>query len=291
MMKETKKFTGKERQTLKDVVAEKTGYIIVSNAILIQAFTRSSYSAVEGGENNEVLEFIGDRVLDFYVTKSITKRFGARGDDGSYSFRVRENRFTEIKSEITSNKALAKIVDEWDIVKYLVVGKSDLQNNVGEQEKVKADLFEAILGAIATATNWNSEILERAVSKMLSIEDALENIVITDYRPVEVTLDNAINTLNEMAGHHICDYPTYEITGPENLGYDEEGNPKWHCACAVGNLGITRGVLSNSKKISKKAAAYLVLCDHFELQNEYGSNSKLPGWTWKDGQLVVGWEL
>ena len=37
--------------------------------ILQQAFIRRSYSQEKGGENNEVLEFIGDKALDFIVVK------------------------------------------------------------------------------------------------------------------------------------------------------------------------------------------------------------------------------
>ena len=37
---------------------------------------RRSYSKEYGGENNEVLEFIGDKVLDFIVVKILSEEFG-----------------------------------------------------------------------------------------------------------------------------------------------------------------------------------------------------------------------
>ena len=52
--------------------------------LLFQAFTRRSYSQENGGANNEVLEFVGDRVLDFYVTKILMDRYGDRNDDGEF---------------------------------------------------------------------------------------------------------------------------------------------------------------------------------------------------------------
>jgi len=52
-----------------DDVQKKIGYWFDNEDLLLQAFTRSSYSSQHGGENNEVLEFLGDRVLDFYVVK------------------------------------------------------------------------------------------------------------------------------------------------------------------------------------------------------------------------------
>ena len=36
--------------------------------LLKQAFIRRSYSKEHGGENNEVLEFIGDKALDLMTT-------------------------------------------------------------------------------------------------------------------------------------------------------------------------------------------------------------------------------
>lgn len=59
-----------------DEVERKISYYFHNRDLLLQAFTRSSYSTQFGGENNEVLEFIGDRVLDMYVVKVIADRFG-----------------------------------------------------------------------------------------------------------------------------------------------------------------------------------------------------------------------
>ena len=58
-----------------DEVQDKIGYQFDNPDLLLQAFTRSSYSTQYGGENNEVLEFIGDRVLDYFVIKIIADEF------------------------------------------------------------------------------------------------------------------------------------------------------------------------------------------------------------------------
>ena len=72
-MKQSKELKRKEIQELKALVREKGGYVFKSNALLIQAFTRSSYSS----QNNEILELIGDRILDYYVAMTIAERFGS----------------------------------------------------------------------------------------------------------------------------------------------------------------------------------------------------------------------
>lgn len=181
-----------------------------------QAFTRRSYSVEQGGENNEILEFIGDQILGYYVVKIIAGYYGALNSDCEYTFRVRENNFTALKQELISNETLAKIIDEWEIAEYLIVGKSDYLNEVDKQVKVKADLFESILGAIAVASKWDSAVLEKAVSKMLSIEERLKTIIETDYRPERFDIENAVSALKELAEHSGCSVPKYEYGSPNN---------------------------------------------------------------------------
>ena len=42
-----------------------------------------------------------------------------------------------------------------------------------------------------------------------------------------------------------------------------------------------------SKKDAKKAVAYLLLCEHFQMQNQYGPNGFYPIWIYKDGKLIL----
>ena len=111
-MKKEKIFYTKELNVLCRKIYEKTGYYFRDYSLLTQAFTRSSYSAECGGESNEILEFIGDQVLSYFVVKIIAERLGALNGDCEYAFRVRENKFTAIKQELVCNEALAKIIDE-----------------------------------------------------------------------------------------------------------------------------------------------------------------------------------
>ena len=72
------------------------------------------------------------------------------------------------------------------------------------------------------------------------------------------------------------------------IGCDREGNPKWSCRCTTINAstGLIKSVMASSKKDAKKAAAYLILCAHLNIQNQYGPNDLLyPLWVYKDGKL------
>ena len=285
-MRETNTFNQQEWHDLQELICKKSGFRL-NKDLLTQALIRRSYSARYGGENCEILEFIGDRVLDYYVVKRIAERFGALNDDGAFSFGEKEDRLHSVKAEIVSNRNLAAIIDDWGIARYLVVGKCDLANRIDEEEKVKADLFESLLGAIAIQSEFDTAVLETAVSGMLGIDALLVGFVQKEAAPAECSPENAVTVLKELGERGTCAIPDYQFQGPEVLGYDENGVPLWMCTCTVVNRNheIVRSVWATSKKIAKKAAAYLVLCEYFGLQNEYGTNEKRIAWEYKDGKL------
>ncbi len=288
-MKNRTQLTKDERQEVKRIIKEKTNYFIKSNAFLEQIFRRSSFAAETGQNSNEIFEFIGDQVLGYYVVKAVAKRCGAISlANSDYSFRIKENKFTQIKQFLVKNETLAKIIDEWGIAKYLLWGKSDTNNNALESTKAKADLLEAIFGAIAVESGWDSQILENAVAKSIHIDAAIDALIELESKMINVDIDNAITVLKEQAENGQCTMPEYVFDGPDKIGFDKDGNPKWRCRCCIINstTGITKSVHANSKKDAKKAAAYLVLCDHLGLQNIYGENKRLIEWIYKDEKLL-----
>ena len=281
-------LNGKEKIEVRRIIQDKTGYIIKSTSILNQVFRRSSLAAESGQNSNEIFEFIGDQVLSFYVVKFVAERCGSLSLTDDYAFRIRENQFTLIKQALVNNEALAKIIDEWDIAKYLLLGKSDIKNDVTKEPKVKADLLEAILGAIAVESNWDFGILEAAVLKMLNINATINVMIEGDTKVRCFDIDSAVITLKETAENGECTMPEYEFAGPDSIGYDNDGNPKWLCTCRIINdkFRLTKLVEANSKKDAKKAAAYLILCEHLGIQNKYGPNDWFGFWRYKNGKLL-----
>lgn len=265
-------------------VQRKISYWFNNIDLLLQAFTRSSYSAQYGGENNEVLEFLGDKVLDMYVTKVIADRFGFMKSQSEYYDEDEDNNeyciiahknegdFTELRKEIVNNKTLAKRIDKLGFAKYMYLGDSDLDNNVVNQEKVKADLFEAILGAIAIDCDWNQDDLQNSVEFMLKIDDFLEDVDTKEERPTKFKEENAVNTLKEMAEHGRCSIPEY-YQSDEQVEI-KDGTLMWECTCYIRNWGIQKTAYATSKKGAKRYAAYLVLCDYFGLHDEFSEEDE-----------------
>lgn len=220
------------------------------------------------------------KLYDYYGT------IHADDEDCYYTFRSHERDFTLLKSTIVSNKSLAIIIDEWDLCKFLIVGQSDIDNEVDKQEKIKADLFEAIIGAIAVQVRWDQKMLEKVISRVLPIEEMILKYEKEKYRLPQFTAENAISTLKEMAEHEECDFPQYNILGPDCIGYTSNGNPRWSCNISIRCWGIGLVVEAYSKKDAKKYAAYLALCNRFELPNEYGPSKQLQCWGF-DGKNLL----
>ena len=65
-----------KKEYFETVVQNQIGYAFKNQKLLRQAFVRKSYSAENGGENNEVLEFIGDTVLSAAVMRYLTTKYG-----------------------------------------------------------------------------------------------------------------------------------------------------------------------------------------------------------------------
>ena len=68
-----------------------------------------------------------------------------------------------------------------DLDDYLLLGNSDEKNEVWSNEKVRCDLFEAIIGAVAVDSNWDFKQIEKSCKTMWGMLDFNENFVTTLY--------------------------------------------------------------------------------------------------------------
>lgn len=189
-----------------EMVQGQIGYRFKNINLLNQAFTRRSYTEENGGENNEILEFIGDKALDLAVVKVLVSKFGNiddaymgkpqslnfklreilemdRVDDGSkeFSCECTENELTKIKSRMVEKRTLANRIDELGFAELLLMGKGDIKNNVAKEMSVMEDLFEAILGAVTIDCGWNFPVIESVVEAMLIPEDFIESYTDENY--------------------------------------------------------------------------------------------------------------
>ncbi len=165
-------------------------YQFRNSDLLKQAFVRRSYSEENGGQNNEVLEFIGDKALDFVVIKIMMDRFGVITETKEWNeFKLKnpkyfntkkEGIFTDIKKELVQSKSLAHAINVLNLQEFLIMGKGDEQNNIQEEMSVQEDLFEAIVGAVTIDSDWNIEEITEVVSTLIDFDSFFNNVVEDD---------------------------------------------------------------------------------------------------------------
>lgn len=241
--------------------------------LLIQAFVRRSYSQEHPEWNhNQVLEFIGDSVLDAYFVRKMclpqNNVFGSFTKKSQFISTKTEGELTKIKADYVNGTELARHIDNLHLAQFLILGKADENNNVRNKQAVKEDLFESIIGAVALASNFQNEVIDKVCEKMLELkpqeQDASKKQKVKEMRrligsPDVISLDNAINKLLLLAQKKYISVPLY--SNPQKpIEFDDNGYPVWEISCEVQEYPkywISKG---SSKKEAKQAAAYHFLC-------------------------------
>ena len=108
--------------------------------ILQQAFIHRSYlnETKEKLSSNERLEFLGDSIISFVVSKFLYNKY-ENFDEGS---------LTKLRSLLVNTKALAQIAKELNFGKLLKLSKGEEESKGRENTSLLADCFEAFIGAL-----------------------------------------------------------------------------------------------------------------------------------------------
>jgi len=118
---------------------ERLGHDFDDPQLLMTALTHASAAFErDGTRGNERLEFLGDAVLDLVVARLL---FTLHPD-------WREGDLTRARSAVVNTRALARQARALGLPEYLVLGKTERRSGGEGKERVLANLFEAVIGAI-----------------------------------------------------------------------------------------------------------------------------------------------
>lgn len=286
----------KDLKRIEDII----GYNFNNLDLLQQAFVRKSYAEENGGEDNEVLEFIGDKALDITIVMLLSDRFGfftsecddynSDEDCNEFCCELSEGELTELKKKLVEKKMLSSCIDKLQLADYLIMSDGDWKNKVYNSTSVKEDLFEAIIGAVTIDSNWNFEDIRIAVETMLNPECYFEEGQDDNY--VELIQEWALKKSGDVPLYHYEEgnytstgYFTFDgisqsfnILDPLIMHYINE--IKYRCFLNLGDdLPIFRG-FGVSKSEARKAVcelAYQYLDEHellFSIQDEIENPNK-----------------
>lgn len=220
--------------------------------ILRQAFTRKSYSEEHNGEyHNEVLEFYGDKALEFVVMKKLSEHYGNATQNGKYASEKTEGQLTEIKKKLICKRMLAHRIDTFGFADCILMGKGDIGQSAQNQDSVKEDLFEAIVGAVAIDSGWDAEALEDVIDRMLDIEHYLEKGFSDD--------ENYVDLIQTWCQKKYSWIPEYDF---------DEMEDGWECSLSLSDDYddfIGRGYSKREARMNAAQNAYEYLEENDEL--------------------------
>lgn len=249
------------------------GYHFQNEALIQQAFTRRSFSEENGGQNNEVLEFVGDKALDLAVIKILTDRFGTTTDDKRwkefklrspkyFATKTKEGIFTDIKKDLVQKRSLAQAIDNLGFHLMFFIGEGDFKNDIYHQDSVKEDLFEAIIGAVTIDCDYDIETIVSVVETMIDFDEYFTNWSENNI--------NYVGMLQEWLQNNESGVPAYRY---EKAYY--YGDDKYYCTVSLtlpnGDEESWRGEGESKSKARMDAAmnAYLDLEENGWIVSEY----------------------
>ena len=112
---------------------KKVGINFHNQKLLTKSFTHKSYNPID---NNEKLEFLGDRVLGLIISQNLLKFF-PNDKEGDLDKKL---------ASLVNKNQCAKIAKDINLQDYILI--KNTQNNTNIENKVLSDCLESVIGCI-----------------------------------------------------------------------------------------------------------------------------------------------
>jgi ribonuclease-3 len=221
------------------------GYSFRKRALLEMALIHRSYrfESKDVENDNQRLEFLGDAVLGLVVAAHLY-RTHADGDEG---------RLTDLRSRVTSGKALAETARQIGLGAFVRIGKGEEQGGGRHRQSLLADALEAVIGAA---------YLDGGLR-------AAEKIVVKLFAPTlgegeqEDWCDNPKGKLQELSQRRHGRGPEYRCVGEEGPAHQKQ----FSVEAVVNGDVMGRGTGSNRRAAEVEAAVHAVRAMLAQKQN------------------------
>lgn len=215
----------------------KLGFGFQDEALLRAALTHSSHAshAKQSGstkttraDNNERLEFLGDRVLGLSICEQLMQTF-PEANEGELARRY---------NRLVRRKMCAEIARTIDLGRFLILSSGEARSGGRAKSTILANAMEAVLGAVFLDGGYREA---HGVIARLWQEQLISG--------GEVPLD-AKTALQEWVQGQGFELPVYKDIG--RSGPDHE--PLFSCEVRVDQVGVGRGE-GSSKRAAEQSAA------------------------------------
>ncbi|MDR0571144.1 MAG: ribonuclease III [Clostridiales Family XIII bacterium] len=185
-----------------NILSERLGYRFRNEALLEQALSHSSYVNEKGltkYDSNERLEFLGDAMLEGFVSSELYNRlpFMEEGD------------LTKLRARVVCEKSLFRCATVFALGDFLNLGRGEEGSGGRKRPSVVADAMEAVIGAIFL--DGGREAAEEFVMRAFApvIDEAVAGLAEDDYK-------SKLQETVQAGGHVSINYKVEKEEGPDH---------------------------------------------------------------------------
>ena len=210
------------------ILQKELGYSFKNPSLLLRALTHVSHDRKKTGSNNEVLEFLGDAVLDLAISDLLIRRFPERT----------EGDLSRMRAGLVNSAALAQKASTLDLGPLLFLGKGEERSEGRNKASILAGAFEALLGGVYQDGGYDEA--QRIVERYFAADIIERTLGQQDYK-------TRLQEISQLLFRVPPSYRLVSETGPD------------HAKCFVTEItvgGKVRGTgEGKSKKQSEQEAA------------------------------------
>jgi len=126
----------KKNRKLKEL-EKKMSYVFGKKKLLKKALTHKS-AVKSPKKSNEVFEFLGDSIIEFYLSKNLVEKFP----------NLEEGKLSKLRAILSSRKYIFKISKRIDLGEYIFMSKGERQDEGEKKVNIASSAFEAVVAAI-----------------------------------------------------------------------------------------------------------------------------------------------
>lgn len=215
-----------------DGVEERIGYRFKNKMLLRQCFTHASYANEHGEQDNELLEFFGDSIIEFIVTEYLYKN--ARGNEGD---------LTKKRAELVSKAPLLLSIKSLGLHEFVLLGRGQ-----GKAKSLDEKLFSSIYEAVVAGIYIDGGIAEA--------KKFITKTIIADYEKANKNKkepkirNDKKSELQEYVQKYKLGSVSYETLwkkGPDHM-------PEFRVAALLNGTRLAEAVGASKKQAEAKAA-------------------------------------
>ncbi len=214
------------------LLQKELGYTFSDSALLVRSLTHVSYERHKEGDHNEVLEFLGDAVLDLAVSDLLIRRYPTKS----------EGDLSRMRAALVNSSVLAEKATILKLGSLLRLGKGEEQSGGRNKPSILAGAFEALLGAVYEDGGYLAS--RRLVERSFAADLKDKKLGQQDYK-------TRLQEISQMLFHAPPVYRLVSESGPD------------HDKCFVTEIVVGGKVFGNgqgkTKKQSEQEAAKMAL--------------------------------